>query len=78
MGEQEYNVQELSTEYRDLWESVAESYRASGAEIVEVSMPHTSFALGCYYIISGAEASSNLSRFDGIRYGSSLLLFFSS
>eukprot|EP01096_Ripella_sp_DP13-Kostka_P006013 TRINITY_DN2123_c0_g1_i1.p1 TRINITY_DN2123_c0_g1~~TRINITY_DN2123_c0_g1_i1.p1 ORF type:complete len:556 (+),score=200.20 TRINITY_DN2123_c0_g1_i1:3-1670(+) len=65
----EYNVQELSKEYLSLWESVAESYRASGAEIVEVSMPHTSYALGCYYIISGAEASSNLSRFDGIRYG---------
>lgn len=44
-------------------------YESQGAELVEVSMPHLSLAVPCYYIIAPAEASSNLSRFDGVRYG---------
>jgi aspartyl-tRNA(Asn)/glutamyl-tRNA(Gln) amidotransferase subunit A len=44
-------------------------YEALGAEIVEISLPHTDFAVGVYYIIATAEASANLARFDGIRYG---------
>ncbi len=44
-------------------------YEGLGAEIVEVSLPHTEHAVGVYYIIATAEASANLARFDGVRYG---------
>lgn len=50
-------------------ESAIQSLAAQGAEIVEVSLPHTEYAVATYYVIAPAEASSNLSRFDGIRYG---------
>lgn len=49
--------------------AAAEAYRTMGAELVEVSMPSIDYALSAYYVISSAEASSNLARFDGIRYG---------
>ncbi len=53
----------------DLWKTGADWLKGQGAEIVEVSLPHTKYALPCYYIIAPAEASSNLARYDGMRYG---------
>ncbi|MFT4175164.1 MAG: Asp-tRNA(Asn)/Glu-tRNA(Gln) amidotransferase subunit GatA [Luteolibacter sp.] len=50
-------------------EKAAEALKAQGAELVEISLPHTEYAVATYYVIAPAEASSNLSRFDGIRYG---------
>ncbi len=52
-----------------LWQRGAEWLKDSGAEIVEVSLPHTRYALPAYYIVAPAEASSNLARYDGVRYG---------
>jgi len=52
-----------------IWSKGAEWLRAQGAEVVEVSLPHTRYALPTYYIIAPAEASSNLARYDGVRYG---------
>ena len=52
-----------------LWEKGAEWLKAQGAEIVEVSLPHTKYALPTYYIVAPAEASSNLARYDGVRFG---------
>ncbi|MBQ9789628.1 MAG: Asp-tRNA(Asn)/Glu-tRNA(Gln) amidotransferase subunit GatA, partial [Lentisphaeria bacterium] len=51
------------------WDKAAEMLKDKGAEIVEVSLPHTKYALATYYIIAPAEASSNLARYDGLRYG---------
>ncbi len=50
-------------------QEAADSLKAQGAELVEISLPHTEYAVATYYVIAPAEASSNLSRFDGIRYG---------
>ena len=52
-----------------LWSRGVEWLRAAGAEIVEISLPHTKYALPAYYIVAPAEASSNLARYDGVRYG---------
>src|SRR6201999_190823 len=52
-----------------LWKKGAEWMKAQGAEIVDVSLPHTKYALPAYYIVAPAEASSNLARYDGVRYG---------
>ena len=52
-----------------LWDKGAEWLKAQGAEIVEVSLPHTKYALPTYYIVAPAEASSNLARYDGVRFG---------
>ena len=49
--------------------AAVETYRELGAEIVEVDLPHAKYAIAVYYIIATAEASSNLARFDGVRYG---------
>jgi aspartyl-tRNA(Asn)/glutamyl-tRNA(Gln) amidotransferase subunit A len=65
----EYNVAELSEEIRTLWSLGAEWLQKCGATIVEVSLPHTAVALSAYYIIAPAEASSNLARYDGVRFG---------
>lgn len=65
----EYRVDGMSPEIEKLWQQGVEWLRAAGAEIVEVSLPHTKYALPAYYIVAPAEASSNLARYDGVRYG---------
>ncbi len=65
----EYRVEGMPEEISRLWERGAEWLREQGAEIVEVSLPHTKYALPAYYIVAPAEASSNLARYDGVRYG---------
>ncbi|GAA0731304.1 Asp-tRNA(Asn)/Glu-tRNA(Gln) amidotransferase subunit GatA [Sphingomonas japonica] len=65
----EYRVDGMPAEIEALWSQGIEWMRDAGAEIVEVSLPHTRYALPAYYIIAPAEASSNLARYDGVRYG---------
>ena len=65
----EYRVDGMPAEIEKLWSEGAEQLRSAGAEIVEVSLPHTKYALPAYYIVAPAEASSNLARYDGVRYG---------
>jgi len=65
----EYRVDGTSDEIIKLWEQGIEWMRDAGAEIVDISLPHTKYALPAYYIVAPAEASSNLARYDGIRYG---------
>jgi aspartyl-tRNA(Asn)/glutamyl-tRNA(Gln) amidotransferase subunit A len=65
----EYRVAGMAAEIEALWQQGAEWLKAAGAEIVEVSLPHTKYALAAYYIVAPAEASSNLARYDGVRYG---------
>ena len=59
----------LGEETADLWAKGADMLREAGAEIVDIRLPHTKYALPAYYIIAPAEASSNLARYDGVRYG---------
>ena len=65
----EYFTQGIDSQIRERVESAAKALEAQGAELVEISLPHTEYAIATYYIIAPAEASSNLSRFDGVRYG---------
>ena len=65
----EYRVDGMPAEIEALWQKGIDYARDAGAEIVEVSLPHTKYALPAYYIIAPAEASSNLARYDGVRYG---------
>jgi len=65
----EYRVDGMPAEIEALWQQGIDWLRDAGAEIVEVSLPHTKYALPAYYIIAPAEASSNLARYDGVRYG---------
>jgi aspartyl-tRNA(Asn)/glutamyl-tRNA(Gln) amidotransferase subunit A len=65
----EYQVDGMSSEITDVWKRGMDWLKQSGAEIVDISLPHTKYALPTYYIIAPAEASSNLARYDGIRYG---------
>ncbi|MFI5239831.1 MAG: Asp-tRNA(Asn)/Glu-tRNA(Gln) amidotransferase subunit GatA [Gemmatimonadales bacterium] len=65
----EYFPESLDPAVRTVCESAIDAMRALGATIVDVSLPHTSLAIPVYYIIAPAEASSNLARFDGVRYG---------
>ena len=65
----EYRPEGLNKEIADAWDKAAAILKARGAEIVEISLPHTKYALPVHYIIAPAEASSNLARYDGIRYG---------
>ncbi len=65
----EYRVEGMNAEIDALWERGIAWVRDAGAEVVEVSLPHTRYALPAYYIIAPAEASSNLARYDGVRYG---------
>jgi len=65
----EYRLEGMNSEIEALWTRGAEWLRAAGASVVEVSLPHTPYALPAYYIVAPAEASSNLARYDGVRYG---------
>lgn len=65
----EYNLIELTSSARETWERTLSHLASKGAEIVPLSMPNTKHALSAYYILAPAEASSNLARYDGFRYG---------
>ena len=65
----EYRPEGLNKEVAEAWDKATAMLKARGAEIVNISLPHTKYALSVYYIIAPAEASSNLARYDGIRYG---------
>ncbi len=65
----EYRVDGMPAEIEKLWEQGIAWLKAAGAEMVDVSLPHTKYALPAYYIVAPAEASSNLARYDGVRYG---------
>jgi aspartyl-tRNA(Asn)/glutamyl-tRNA(Gln) amidotransferase subunit A len=65
----EYTLPGLAPEIDALWQQGLDWLRAEGAEIVPISLPHTKYALPTYYVVAPAEASSNLARYDGVRYG---------
>ncbi|MEM0985868.1 MAG: Asp-tRNA(Asn)/Glu-tRNA(Gln) amidotransferase subunit GatA [Pseudomonadota bacterium] len=65
----EYRIDGMPDEIEALWTQGIDWLKASGAKIVDVSLPHTQYALPAYYIVAPAEASSNLARYDGMRYG---------
>jgi aspartyl-tRNA(Asn)/glutamyl-tRNA(Gln) amidotransferase subunit A len=65
----EYMIGGLDTEVKAAVDAAVKKFQELGAEIVEISLPHTDFAVATYYIVATAEASANLARFDGIRYG---------
>src|SRR3954469_1298920 len=65
----EYRLDGMPAEIEKLWSEGAGWLKSAGAELVEVSLPHTKYALPAYYIVAPAEASSNLARYDGVRYG---------
>lgn len=65
----EYRMENMPAEIGALWQQGVEWLKDAGAEIVDVSLPHTQHALPAYYIVAPAEASSNLARYDGVRYG---------
>ena len=65
----EYIVDGMDNEIGNLWLKGQEWLKSEGAEIIDISLPHTHYALPAYYIIAPAEASSNLARYDGVKYG---------
>jgi aspartyl-tRNA(Asn)/glutamyl-tRNA(Gln) amidotransferase subunit A len=65
----EYRLDGMPDEIEQLWAQGAQMLRDQGAEVVDVSLPHTKYALPAYYVLAPAEASSNLARYDGVRYG---------
>ena len=65
----EYRLDGMPAEVAGLWDKGMDMLRDAGAEIVDISLPHTKYALPAYYVIAPAEASSNLARSDGVRYG---------
>jgi len=65
----EYMIGGLDTEVKSAVDAAVKKFRELGAQIVEISLPHTDYAVATYYIVATAEASANLARFDGIRYG---------
>ncbi len=65
----EYRMEGMPAEIESLWAEGRRMLRDAGAEVVDISLPHTKYALPAYYVIAPAEASSNLARYDGVRYG---------
>ena len=65
----EYRVEGMPEEIEKVWQQGMQWLKDAGAEIVNISLPHTKYALPAYYIVAPAEASSNLARYDGVRYG---------
>lgn len=65
---QEYKIDGLSSDIIQMWDKGVEWLKAEGAEIIDISLPHTRYALPTYYILAPAEASSNLARYDGVRF----------
>lgn len=65
----EYRLDGMSDEISELWQQGIAWMKAAGAEVIDISLPHTKHALPAYYIVAPAEASSNLARYDGVRYG---------
>ncbi|WP_299079593.1 Asp-tRNA(Asn)/Glu-tRNA(Gln) amidotransferase subunit GatA [uncultured Ruegeria sp.] len=65
----EYRMDGMPSEIEELWADGAAMLKDAGAEMVDISLPHTKYALPAYYVIAPAEASSNLARYDGVRYG---------
>jgi len=65
----EYRVDGMPNEIEELWEKGKQTLKEEGAEIIDISLPHTEYALPTYYIVAPAEASSNLARYDGVKYG---------
>jgi aspartyl-tRNA(Asn)/glutamyl-tRNA(Gln) amidotransferase subunit A len=65
----EYFGEGLDPEVRAAVESGIDALRSAGCEVTEVSLPHTKYAIPTYYLVATAEASANLARFDGVRYG---------
>ena len=65
----EYRIDGSPAEIDTIWQKGADMFRDAGAEIVDITLPHTKYALPTYYIVAPAEASSNLARYDGVRYG---------
>jgi len=65
----EYRVEGMSKEIEQLWENGKKILKESGAQIIDISLPNTKYALPTYYIVAPAEASSNLARYDGVKYG---------
>jgi len=65
----EYRVEGMPNEIEQLWEKGKKILKEEGAETIDISLPHTEYALPTYYIVAPAEASSNLARYDGVKYG---------
>ena len=65
----EYRVEGMSSVIEKLWQKGIEYIKNSGANIIDITLPHTNYALPTYYIVAPAEASSNLARYDGVKYG---------
>ncbi|KUJ09236.1 amidase-domain-containing protein [Mollisia scopiformis] len=66
----EYNIEELDHGVRSIWKDALEIFQVNGATLVPISLPNTKHALSAYYVLAPAEAASNLSKYDGVRYGS--------
>ena len=65
----EYRIDGMPKEIEDLWQQGIDWLKAAGATMHDISLPHTKYALPAYYIVAPAECSSNLARYDGVRYG---------
>ncbi len=65
----EYRVDNMPPEIEKLWQQGIDWLKSAGAEIIDISLPHTKYALPTYYIVAPAECSSNLARYDGVKYG---------